>query len=154
MNIDNGGVTLDAETDVIETAPNRVLAVMRGSHAPMHCATSDDGGTTWSKPYPVDFVAHSPYLHRATDGTLVLGHRSATLATALNTVVRLSRDNGKTWGDATLIDKKVGAYPSMVNLKDGSVLIVYYEEGDGSNIRAKRFRITAEGIDILPFASK
>ena len=41
-----------------------------------------------------------------------------------------------------LVDTVGGAYPSMVNLKDGSVLIVYYEEGPGSSIRAKRFRAT------------
>jgi hypothetical protein len=43
-----------------------------------------------------------------------------------------------------------GAYPSIVTLKDGSILIVYYEEGAGSSIRAKRFRITRQGIDWLP----
>jgi hypothetical protein len=38
----------------------------------------------------------------------------------------------------------------MVNLKDGSVLIVYYEEGAGSSIRGKRFRATPSGIQWLP----
>ena len=50
-----------------------------------------------------------------------------------------------------LVDTVGGAYPSMVNLKDGSVLIVYYEEGAGSSIRAKRFRATKTGIQWLPF---
>jgi sialidase-1 len=47
------------------------------------------------------------------------------------------------------VDGVGGAYPSMVNLKDGSVLIVYYEEGGGSNIRTKRFRATPDGIEWL-----
>jgi hypothetical protein len=34
----------------------------------------------------------------------------------------------------------------MVELKDGSVLVVYYEEGAGSSIRAKRFRVTDAGV--------
>jgi hypothetical protein len=38
----------------------------------------------------------------------------------------------------------------MANLKDGTVLIVYYEEGGGSSIRAKRFRATPSGIEWLP----
>ena len=38
----------------------------------------------------------------------------------------------------------------MVNLRDGSVLVVYYEEGQGSSIRAKRFRVTAQGIEWIP----
>jgi hypothetical protein len=37
----------------------------------------------------------------------------------------------------------------MTNLKDGSVLIVYYEEGANSSIRAKRFRVTPAGITWL-----
>jgi hypothetical protein len=45
-----------------------------------------------------------------------------------------------------VIDDVIGAYPSMVNLNDGSVLVVYYEEGASSSIRSKRFRITSEGI--------
>ena len=37
-----------------------------------------------------------------------------------------------------MVDKDCrGAYPAMVNLKDDSVLIVYYEEGGKSNIRAR-----------------
>ena len=32
----------------------------------------------------------------------------------------------------------------------GSVLVVYYEEGESSNICAKRFRATRQGIDWLP----
>lgn len=35
----------------------------------------------------------------------------------------------------------------MVSLKDGPVLIVYYEEGTGSNIRARRFRV--EETDVM-----
>jgi hypothetical protein len=42
----------------------------------------------------------------------------------------------------------------MVNLKDGSVLIVYYEEGTGSSIRAKRFRVTRRGVQWLPPADQ
>jgi hypothetical protein len=48
-----------------------------------------------------------------------------------------------------MVDTVGGAYPSMVNLKDGSVLIVYYEEGSNSSIRAKRFRATSTGVEWL-----
>ena len=66
-----------------------------------------------------------------------------------NTSLRFSRDECQTWSDNVLVDEVGGAYPSMVNLKDGSVLIVYYEEGQGSSIRAKRFRVTQQGIEWL-----
>jgi hypothetical protein len=38
----------------------------------------------------------------------------------------------------------------VVTLKDGTILIIYYEEGPGSSIRAKRFRATRQGIEWLP----
>jgi hypothetical protein len=47
------------------------------------------------------------------------------------------------------VDAVGGAYPSMVDLVDGSILIVFYEEGAGSNVRARRFKVTPEGIEWL-----
>ena len=43
-----------------------------------------------------------------------------------------------------------GRYPSMVELKDKTVLAVYYVEGPGSAIRALRFKVTPDGIEKLP----
>jgi hypothetical protein len=68
-----------------------------------------------------------------------------------NTSLHYSLDAGKTWSENVPIDAAFhGAYPSMVNLRDGSVLVVYYEEGVGSNILAKRFRASKKGIEWLP----
>jgi hypothetical protein len=39
----------------------------------------------------------------------------------------------------------------MVDLEDGTVLIVFYEEGARSNVLARRFRTTADGIERLGF---
>jgi hypothetical protein len=33
-----------------------------------------------------------------------------------------------------------------VNLRDGSLLVVYYEEGAGSDIRARRLRIEGDTV--------
>ncbi len=67
--------------------------------------------------------------------------------------------------DEILVDPRNGAQPSMVDLKDGSVLMTYYDDigigypkdgGGGygyrndSNIRARRFRVTSAGIKWLP----
>ena len=64
-----------------------------------------------------------------------------------NTSLHVSRDEGQTWGENVEVDTVGGAYPSMVNLKDGSVLIVYYEEGPGSSIRARKFKVTGAGVE-------
>jgi sialidase-1 len=143
VDIDNGGRRLDAETDVIERADGTLYAIQRDV---MCYAISKDRGNTWSVSKDVGFPGHSPYLHRTADGIVVLAYR---LHSAHSTCLRYSLDECKTWSDNIVIDKVIGAYPSMVNLKDGSVLVVYYEEGEKSAIRAKRFRASKAGIQWL-----
>lgn len=139
--IDNGGIRLDAETDVIELKDNSLFAALR---AQMCSSISKDQGETWSVAKPMEFPGHCPYFLRTPNDEIVLAFRLP------NTSLRISRDECKTWSENVLVDDVIGAYPSMVNLKDGSILIVYYEEGAGSNIRAKKFRITAETAEFLP----
>jgi len=141
IDIDNGGHRLDAETDVIELRDGTLYAAQR----PKMCySISKDRGQTWSVSKPMGFAGHCPYFHRTADGIILLAHRVP--ATSLH----YSLDECKTWSSNVLVDTVGGAYPSMVGLKDGSVLIVYYEEGSSSSIRAKRFRATRSGIEWLP----
>ena len=42
-----------------------------------------------------------------------------------------------------------GAYPSLVELPDGLVYCVYYEEGKGSGIRGVRLRVDKMGVRVL-----
>lgn len=138
--IPNGGYRLDAETDVIELADGTLYAAQR----PTMCfSVSKDRGETWSVSKPMGFEGHCPYFLRTRDGIILLAHRVP------NTSLHYSLDECKTWSKNVPVDPHIGAYPSMVNLKDGSVLIVYYEEGAGSSIRCKRFRATKSGIEWL-----
>jgi hypothetical protein len=142
--IDGGDKKLAAETDVIELKDGKLFAALRGDGDQQMCySISRDHGRNWSAAKPIGFLGHCPYLHRTVDGIILLGHRQP--ATSLH----YSLDETKTWSQNVKIDAHSGAYPSMVNLKDGTVLVVYYEEGPDSNIRAKRFRATAKGIDWL-----
>jgi len=142
IDIDNGGLRLDAETDVIELKDGTLFAAER----PTMCySISKDRGKTWTVSKPIGFPGHCPYFLRTRDDIILLAHRVPS------TSLHYSLDEGKTWSKNVLVDTVGGAYPSMVNLKDGSVLIVYYEEGAGSSIRAKRFRATKDGIQWLPF---
>jgi sialidase-1 len=154
IDIDNAGVRLDAETDVIELRDGRLWAAQRSSHSPACFAVSTDRGDTWTKSQPLGFVAHCPYLLRtASDSGIVLlgyrGYKTLNASDGAFTALRFSRDECKTWSTPAVVDSYGGAYPSMVNLKDGSVLIVYYEEGSASKIRAKRFRVIRTGIEWL-----
>ncbi|MCX7427915.1 MAG: exo-alpha-sialidase [Planctomycetia bacterium] len=142
VDIDNGGIRLDAETDVIECKDGSLYAVMR----PEACySVSKDRGESWTVSKPIGFPAHCPYLLRTKDDIILVAHRLP------QTSLHYSLDECKTWSKNVPIDIVGGAFPSMVILKDGSVLVVYYEEGAGSSIRAKKFRATKNGIEWLTF---
>ena len=141
VEIDNGGHRLDAETDIVELKDGTLYAAQR----PKMCfSVSKDRGDTWSVSEPMGFAGHCPYFLRTRDDVILLAHRVP--ATSLH----YSLDECKTWSENVPVDTVGGAYPSLVNLTDGSVLIVYYEEGGGSSIRAKRLRASSKGIEWLP----
>jgi len=115
---------------------------------------SDDLGRTWSAPQLVsaDYYCSSP-ARELPDGSLILGLYREEKGKSWGAAV-ISEDGGKSWGRVIDIDNggyKLDAETDILPLKDGSVLIVYYEEGEGSNIRAKRFRATLSGVEWLSF---
>lgn len=141
IDINNGGMNLDAETDIIALKDGSLYAAQRGRDETMGWSISKDGGRTWCVSQPTGFPGHCPYLHRAPGGVIYMAHRLP------QTSLHYSRDECRSWSENILVDSVGGAYPSMVTLKDGSILIVYYEEGAGSSIRARRFVETPEGIE-------
>jgi BNR repeat-like domain/3-keto-disaccharide hydrolase len=145
IDIDNGGMRLDAETDIIELKDGTLFAAQRAQSG-KSCAysTSADGGKTWAVSTPFGFQGHCHYLHRTLDDIILMAHRLPS------TSLHYSLDECATWSENVTVDTVGGAYPSMVTLKDGTVLIVYYEEGEGSSIRAKRFLATSQGIKWMP----
>jgi hypothetical protein len=145
IDIDNAGHRLDAETDVIERKDGSLYAAQRAPKEDMCYSISKDGGETWSVSEPIGFPGHCPHFLRTIDDIVLLAHRLP------HTSLHYSLDDCQTWSENVIVDEKhIGAYPSMVNLKDGTVLVVYYEEGEGSSIRAKRLRATKEGVEWLP----
>jgi len=126
------GKVLD-ETDLFERADGTVLAVMRQV---MCGSESTDGGQTWGPVFDLGFPGHCPYLLQTKSGVLLMAHRLP------GTSLHYSLDEGRSWHGSIQIDTCIGAYPSMVELRDRTVLCVYYEEGANSAIRSKRIRIT------------
>ena len=140
------GIRLDAETDVIQLTDGSIFAALRGDHGiHMHYSLSRDLGVTWSPVKDIGFLGHCPHLTRLSTGEILLTHRLP------NTALHISRDDGKTWQGPFEIDSHIGAYPATVELKDHSVLMVYYEEGAGSAIRAALLKVTADGVTKLPW---
>ena len=142
IDIPNGGVRLDAETDVLLLKNGDIFAALRGRSVSAW-SVSKDGGNTWSVAKLFGFPGHCHYLLRAPGDIILMAHRLPS------TSLHYSLDEGRTWSENVLVDTVGGAYPSMVELRDGTILIVYYEEGGGSSIRAKRFRATPQGIEWL-----
>ncbi len=129
------------EPALVNLPDGRILCVMRTNGGDsMWWSVSEDKGHTWSTSEKTGFRGQAPYLFRTADGVLLLGHRVP------GTSLHYSLDDGATWSENVPIDTCNGAYPSMVALKDGAVLFVYYEEGEGSSIRAQRLKVTREGV--------
>jgi sialidase-1 len=139
-----GPLELDAEPDLVELPGGKLLMALRPILA---FSSSDDDGRTWSAPARAGFEGHCPYFLRLRSGILLLAHRLP------GTSLHASLDEGRSWGPNVLIDDVGGAYPSLCELPpplpEGTCLAVYYEEGPGSDIRARRFRTTREGVEWL-----
>lgn len=149
---EKANLPLAAETDVILLKDGTLYAALRAQQeVHMHFAKSKDMGKTWSDVEDIGFRGHSPSFTRLKSGEILLTTRAFTDAPSKKgyTGLRISRDEARTWEGPYMVDETLGAYPSTVELKDGSVLVVYYEEGQGSGIRAYRFRIPAKAA---PFA--
>jgi len=143
----DSGVRLDAETDFVRRLDGSLYAALRGDRVNMHYATSPDGGLTWSPVKDIGFAGHCPHFTRLSGGAILLTHRLPL------TALHVSRDDGRTWQGPYAIDSTPGAYASTVELTDGTVLVVYYEEGAGSAVRARRFKLRSDGVEFLPLAA-
>lgn len=131
------------ETDIVRLMNGSLMAVIRSDKVNMHFSISKDDGRTWSPVQDIGFPGHAPHLTRLSTGEILLTHRLP------HTALHVSRDEGRSWQGPYVLDEVIGAYPSTVELRDGSVLVVYYEEGEGSAVRAMRLRVLKEGIERL-----
>ena len=139
---EKANIYLDAETDVVPLKDGKLLAALRSSKVDMHFAISGDSGKTWGPVKSFGFKGHCPYFLRHSSGVILLAHRVP------DTSLHWSADDGKTWNGPMRIDTVGGAYPSMVELPDGLVYCVYYEEGRGSSIRGVRLRVDTKGVTV------
>jgi len=139
---------IDAETDVIELKDGRIFAALRSSDKTLHYAYSNDTGETWQPAVDSGFRGHAPHLNRLRTGEIIMTHRLP------DTSFHVSRDDTKTWEGPYLIDKVFGGYAATVELKDDSILAVYYTEGKNSHIRTRRFKLMEEGPEYLPVTTR
>lgn len=132
------------EPSVVCLPGGRLLMLIRPT---MTWCESADGGKTWSAPAPLALPGDAPYLLRTSKGLLLCAFRHRPTS---STALIYSRDEGKTWSDMLPLDRVLGAYPSLVELPDGRVLVVYYTEGSGSDIRSLFLQADEQGVKVLP----
>lgn len=131
------------EPSLVRCPDGRLLQLIRPT---MTWCDSTDGGKTWSEPQPLPEQGDAPYLLLTSKQILLCGFRHRPTA---STCVISSTDYGRTWGARVTLDRVLGAYPSLVELPDGRVLVVYYTEGAGSDIRCLYLRADATGVRVL-----
>ncbi len=137
------------ELHAVETADGRILAHIRNHSKTNEGETlqseSSDGGKTWSVPASIGVWGLPSHLLRLKDKRLVMtyGHRRPPFGNQ----ARLSADHGRTWSEPVTLsgDGEGGdlGYPSTVELSDGALLTVWYEnpkEGDQAVLRQVRWR--------------
>lgn len=150
------GVYLPAETDIITLKDGTIFAALRGSikHDDlMHFSTSKDGGKTWSEVENSGFQGHAPHFLRLSNDAIVMTYRAFRNDAESNTGYtgfRISYDEGQTWQGPYLIDEFWGAYSATVELDDKTLLISYYEEGEGSAVRVIRVKAPARSDESIP----
>lgn len=132
------------EPDLVRLPEGRLLLMMRST---MTWSDSTDGGQTWSEAKPLGIPGDCPYLLLTSKNVLLCGIRHRPTH---STCVLHSTDFGETWKGPITIDTVLGAYPSMVELPDGRVLVVYYNEGAGSDIRYAYLNVDKTGARVLP----
>jgi sialidase-1 len=138
---DPTGYAYLCEPHVTEVAPKRLLAMARyeavaqpsdPAQGVLWQFTSDDGGHTWSEPQATDILGKPPHLLRLRDGRILVtyGYRHAPYGQR----ACLSADGGRTWdypNEIVLRDDAPSGdlgYPSSVDLADGTILTVYYQQ--------------------------
>jgi hypothetical protein len=136
----------------------------------MTWSRSTDGGKTWSDarmlgrgvrilkgriagagkirsaPGVLGIQGDAPYLLLTTKNILLCGIRYCPWS---STCVIHSADFGRTWSKPVVIDRVPGAYPSMVELPDGRILVVYYTEGKEDDIRCRYLHADKSGVRVV-----
>jgi hypothetical protein len=120
------------ELHAVETDDGRIVAQIRHEGKVDTNWTlqteSADGGKIWTIPRPITFGIPSQLL-KLRDGRLLMtyGHRRPPFGNQ----ARLSTDHGRSWSEPMIISGDGAAgdlgYPSTVELADGTLLTVWYE---------------------------
>lgn len=140
------------ELHAVEAPSGKLIVQIRNANASNEGETlqteSSDGGKTWTTPHSIGVWGLPSHLLRLRSGRLLMayGYRRAPFGNQ----ARWSDDEGVTWSEPVTIsgDGKGGdlGYPSTVELADGALYTVWYEQlrtSPRAVLRAARWRLPA-----------
>ncbi len=138
---DEHGILNSCEPHAIQLPDGTIIVHIRvqrgGEHRvfTIYQSISTDGGRTFTHPEPLLApLGGSPaHLLRHSSGTLISVYVVREAPYGIRAM--LSHDGGKTWDTDWTLDDECSApdlgYPATVELKDGSLLTIYYENDHG-----------------------
>ncbi|NOY00072.1 MAG: exo-alpha-sialidase [Verrucomicrobia bacterium] len=139
------------ELHAVEAADGTIITQIRNHNKENKGETlqteSKDGGKTWSVPHSIGVWGLPSFLTRLKDDRLLMtyGYRRKPFGNQ----ARVSDDNGKTWSEPITISDDGASgdlgYPSTVQLDDGSLLTIWYENPkDSDNAVLRQAKWTLE----------
>lgn len=129
------------------------IRVQKAGYYTLFQSKSSDGGRTWTKPRQLleDMGGVPPHLFRHSSGLLISTY--GYVLEPFGVGVMFSRDEGETWETGhTLYTNEVSndcGYPSTVELRDGSLVTVFYgtpSQGEQSIIMQQKWRFEDDEI--------
>ena len=147
------------EPTIVEVSDGRVLMILRTRDGFIWRTYSSDKGQTWSQPVKTELpaAASSSNLFRLRDGRIALTHSPCRPPFRTPLTIRISSDDGQTWGSPLLLAESVPAprgsehqvtYPSVTQTPDGTLVVVWTEilvtdNEQYGNIWSARVRVPA-----------
>lgn len=122
------------ECEVVELADGSLLLSMRNYRGPEQraFAVSKDGGRTWSSPQLHEQVycpTCQASIHRCSWQPNMILHSGPGGPGRENLTIRLSRDEGKTWPVAKVMEKGSSAYSDLSMLPDSQIGCLFEVDG-------------------------
>lgn len=127
----------------VQADSGRIIVQIRshasGSNQETLQTESEDGGKTWTQIHKIGVWGIPSHLTKLNDGRLLMtnGYRREPYGNQ----ARISADEGRTWSQPFVISQCAPCdlgYPTTVQLKDGTLVSVWYEAG---NLKSARWTI-------------
>ncbi len=135
------------EPSVVELESGEILMYLRSGTSRHWESRSADKGATWSAPKPGPLVGHNTptALWRVEGSATIVAVWNHSPVTRFPLSVAASRDGGRTWGPARILDRGEeglqASYPGITQAKDGKLVAVWQRQraDGGRDIRWARF---------------